>query len=68
MWAIETYTICDGWVNCWHEDDEPMVFDTPEEAVEELMDHINCLNEAGMDYNPLEFRLTKAAPEETISP
>jgi hypothetical protein len=57
MWAIETYTIVDGWTNCWHEDDKLMTFDDPIEAVEELMDFFECLMQASMDFCPEEYRL-----------
>lgn len=57
MWIVETHTICDDWVNCWHVDDDSAVFETPEEAVEELMDFFSCMLEADMGFDPLNYRL-----------
>lgn len=68
---VQTYTICDGWVNCWSEDGEPVVFDTHAAALEELYEHFRDLEEADMSFSPDDYRiveLTNPAPEETISP
>ena len=44
-WEVQTYTLCDGWVNCWtvsegNEDPKPHVFATRDEAAKELREHI----------------------------
>lgn len=40
-YAIETHTFCDGWVNTWTDDDEkPVVFDTLQEAQDELSTYL----------------------------
>ena len=44
-YEVQTRTICDGWVNTWHEYDDdneeiPMVFDSFESALEELDEFI----------------------------
>lgn len=62
MWIVETYTICDDWVNCWSEEDDQGVYrqssyETAEAAVEELMDFFSCMLEADMDFDPLNYRL-----------
>ncbi len=39
-YEVLTYTICDGWINCWSEDDKPQTFATRKEAMTELEEHI----------------------------
>ena len=44
-YEIQELTICDGWVNTWHEWDDdneeiPMTFDTYAHAVEQLEEHL----------------------------
>lgn len=50
-YEVQTDTICDGWVNTWHEYDDdnnevPMTFDTFEAAVEELDEHLYDMQKA----------------------
>lgn len=50
-YEVQEYTICDGWVNTWHEwddDDEeiPMTFDSVKEAIEELDNHLYDMQKA----------------------
>lgn len=41
MFEVQTYTVCDGWVNTWSDENEvPLRFDTHEEAQKELEDFI----------------------------
>lgn len=65
MWAVETYTVFDGWVNCWSVSDEkgerPLTFEHPGEAFDEAMEHIEDMIKAGMDVSPTEFRLVKVS-------
>lgn len=35
-YAVLTYTVCDGWVNCWTVDDAPQTFATRDEAEAEI--------------------------------
>jgi len=37
-YEVQHYTLCDGWVNTWHVDDELEYFDSFEDA-------LNCLDE-----------------------
>lgn len=51
MFEVQTYTICDGWVNTWHEYDDdnnevPILFDTFEEALLELDNYIDDYQDA----------------------
>ena len=36
MYQVEQFTLCDGWVNTWHEDGKPLLFKTWPNAVFEL--------------------------------
>ena len=48
-WEVQTYTLCDGWVNCWsiEEDGQPAkpeTFTTREAASKALREHIaDCI-------------------------
>ena len=47
MCKILEYTICDGWADNWiDENDNPIRFDTKEEAETALTDYLNDLNKA----------------------
>ena len=35
-YAVEMSTVIDGWVNCWHENDQLLFFDSIEEAQAEI--------------------------------
>jgi hypothetical protein len=48
-YEVQTYTLCDGWVNTWTVDDEPMTFDTPEAAEAEIDDFLADVTEAVED-------------------
>ena len=44
-YEVQTYTVCDGWVNCWttiHENDNetPAIYATREEAEAAITDHL----------------------------
>ena len=44
-YEVQHHTVCDGWVNVWHEYDDnhdqvPLTFDSFEEALEELDQHL----------------------------
>jgi len=36
QYIIETYTLCDGWINTWSDDDGPTVFNSKQDAEAEL--------------------------------
>ena len=57
---VQTKTVADGWVNTWHENDEPMLFDTFGEALEELDDHLDeCLKAFGNAENRDNYRIVQ---------
>ena len=39
-YEVRTYTICDGWVNCWLLNDKPHTFESEAAALAEIDDHI----------------------------
>jgi hypothetical protein len=46
-WEILTFTLCDGFVNTWTDDDEtPVLFATKDEAAHELKRHLADLLDA----------------------
>jgi hypothetical protein len=53
--AVQTYTLCQGWINCWRVDEQPSVFDSIKSAEKELADHLVDLAEAGME--PDQYRV-----------
>lgn len=70
-YAVETYTLCDGWINCWtecdYDEDRPLTFATIAEAqaeIDELIADTNDVIAAGdMDegagYDPQDFRIVE---------
>ena len=69
-YEVQQDTICDGWTNTWHEYDDdnneqPTTFDSIDEAVAELDEHLNeCLKEfrrgnISAPYNRSEFRIVE---------
>lgn len=57
MYAVQTYTICDGWINAWKVNDEPEFFDSFAEAVDALDDHLLDLDDSEIDYDRSEYRI-----------
>jgi len=46
-YEVQTYTLADGWMNCWQDDDgNPVLFPTLAEAQEELADYRQDCEEA----------------------
>ena len=68
-YEVRTYTICDGWVNCWLLDDKPQTFDTEAAAWAEIEEHIADLalmaaeegEEFDADGEGEQFRVEEAA-------
>ena len=64
-YAIETHTFCDGWINTWTDNDEkPVVFDTLQEAQDELSTYLCGLfidvNLGNIeDYSAEDFRISE---------
>lgn len=63
-YQIETYTLCQGWVNIWTDslDDTLVTFATYAAALAELNDHLAGLAHAVKaghldDYNPEDYRI-----------
>jgi hypothetical protein len=61
---IQTYTLCDGWVNTWTDDDVLVTFDTYEAAQAELDDHLADLAHAVEnghmdDYSADDYRIVR---------
>lgn len=46
-YEVQTYTVCDGWVNCWSDDeDKPTTFATELEAETAITEHLADVAEA----------------------
>jgi predicted RNase H-like HicB family nuclease len=52
-------TVCDGWVNCWHDEDSKLsVFASIEEAEAEIADCLELCAQAGMTgYSREDYRI-----------
>jgi hypothetical protein len=66
-YQVQTYTLCDGWINTWTEDDTPLTFDTLEEAQIALQEHLEDLDQFVkighlQDFNPEDYRIERIAP------
>ena len=68
-YEVKTYTICDGWVNCWLLNDKPHTFESEAAAWAEIDDHIADLailaaeggEEFDADAEGEEFRVEEVA-------
>lgn len=64
-YEVQTWTFCDGWVNCWHEGDELWTFKTRAAAKAELKRFLADVKESvrvgdmAEEYDPNEFRIVK---------
>ena len=45
---VQTWTVMDGWVNTWSEDDEPMLFGARQEAEDAILEFFADLGTSGM--------------------
>ena len=59
-WQVLTWTVCDGWINTWHEDDKPWLFDSEAEAWAELEDFANEMEIDFEDYRVEPYEPTRA--------
>jgi len=64
-YEVQTNTVCNGWINCWHDNDEYLYFDTKEEAQAEIDDFIETM-EIGVAegylsiaYTPDDYRIVE---------
>lgn len=69
MFEVQTYTICDGWTNCWSEEgsdgvERPVTFDTEQEAEDAILEFFADLGRAGMaqQYDMEDYRVQKVLP------
>ena len=62
-YIIETFTMIDGWVNTWQQDDSPAIFTTQDEAMRALAE-FNADFIGSEDEYPLEdYRIRKVDDE-----
>jgi len=65
MFQIEQFTVCDGWINPWHDDGKLLVFKTRAEAILELAEFFSDMAEdyeAGFLSDPVnrnDYRITE---------
>lgn len=58
-YEVQTRTIADGWINTWHENDEPLVFATEyaaRKAISEFFDDLETANMAHQ-YDRSDYRV-----------
>ncbi len=66
-YEIQTFTLCDGFVNTWTEDDKLLTFKTRSDAELELKIHLQEmreaweLNEIDDEPNPEDYRIVEIA-------
>lgn len=68
-YEVQTYTLCDGWINCWSVDETPHTFATRQEAEKELREHLadikqeilDCERELDEGYDEGEFQIVECA-------
>lgn len=66
-YEVQHYTLCQGWINTWLEDDKPMTFATREDAERELADFLADIDaeiksgerEADNGYDASEFEIVE---------
>ena len=52
-YEVHHYTMIEGWINCWTEDDKPMTFESQASAQADIDELINDMD----GYDPEEFRI-----------
>lgn len=66
-YEIQTFTLCDGFVNTWNEDGKPLTFKTRSDAELELKIHLQDMreswecNEIEDEPNPEDYRIVEVA-------
>lgn len=48
-YCVETFTLADGWTNCWSVDGEPETFPTEGLALEAIREHVADCEEFGVE-------------------
>ena len=66
LYEVQTYTLFDGWVNCWGIDGELEYFETEREAQAAIDEHIDDAREVGMWYTQDEFRIAAVDIDQEI--
>ena len=72
-YQIETYTLCQGWINIWADDDVPVIFDTYVAASADLAEYLAVLAHALKvgnldDYRADDYRFVSVPALPTIKP
>jgi hypothetical protein len=63
-WEVQTQTLCGGWTNTWHDDDEkPSRFNSKEEAEAELVEMFIDMGEADMEHEKTDYRVVQVEVE-----
>ena len=63
-YIVETFTMIDGWVNTWQQDDSPAIFATQDEAMRALAEFKEDFYIDSEDEFPLEdYRIRKVDDE-----
>lgn len=64
-YIVETFTMIDGWVNCWHDGDDLAVFSSRQEAVKALDEFIKDYDLVGGadEYALEDYRIRKVEDE-----
>ena len=66
-YEVQTRTEFDGWVNCWHENDQLLTFATESAAQWAIDELFECLAGAEMDdYRRDDYRIREVPPMATI--
>lgn len=67
-YEVQTWTAVSGWENCWHENDQPLTFETEAEAQEALDEFFydlgNAPAEMAAGYDEADYRI--AVVESTV--
>lgn len=44
VFEVQTYTFCQGWINCWTVDDQPQYFPTEQAAQAEIIEFLSDID------------------------
>lgn len=63
-YQILTYTLCEGWVNIWTDNEVLITFDSLDQAQKELQDFLSEMAESVQlgyldDFNPEDYKIEK---------
>ena len=62
LFEVQTYTLCDGWINCWTDwdaegNESPSYYQTKISADEAIRECIDDAEASGLEYSADEFRV-----------